>query len=195
MDNFKNPISVIDAIRARHSSRDYTAEKLERGAITTLLDAAVRAPTAMHQEPWVFVVVQDSALLKRISTISKTFFAKEIDHAHLDRGGHALDAFKHPDFNLFYNASTLVVICAKKQGHFEDADCWLAAENLMLAACAEGLGTCVIGSAVAGLNTEEIKSELEIPPGMVAIAPIIIGVPSGAVTMTPRKAPKILSWK
>ena len=139
MDETKKSITLIEAIEGRHSWRDYTSEKLERGAITPLLNAAVRTPTAMHQEPWVFFVVQDSALLKHISTISEIFFVKEIDHGHLDRGGHALDAFKQPDFNPFYNASTLIVICAKEQEHFKEADCWLAAENLMLAACAQGL--------------------------------------------------------
>lgn len=195
MIDSKRNITVIDAIRARHSSRNFTAKKLERDAIIALVDAGVRAPTAMHQEPWAFAVVQNSDLLRRISTISKKLFVDEIDHAGLDRGGHDLDAFRHPDFNIFYNATTLIVICAQQRGHFEIADCWLAAENLMLAACAEGLGTCVIGSAVAGLNTEEIKSALDIPPGMVAIAPIIIGVPNGDVTTSPRKTAKILSWK
>lgn len=42
------------------------------------------------------------------------------------------------------------------------ADCWLAAENLMLSACALGLGTCCIGSAIPALNSPEAKSELGI---------------------------------
>ena len=36
-----------------------------------LLDAAVHAPTAMHQEPWKFVVIQDRALLRRLSDRAK----------------------------------------------------------------------------------------------------------------------------
>ena len=60
-------------------------------------------------------------------------------------------------FCVFYDASTLIVICAKPMGPFVSADCWLAAENLMLAASALGLGTCCIGSAIPALNSPEAK--------------------------------------
>ena len=82
-----------------------------------------------------------------------------------------------------------------KSGPFVAADCWLAAENLMLAACARGLGTCVIGFAVSALNTPEWKTELKIPVEMNAIAPIIVGVPVGETALVPRKQPEIVIWK
>jgi nitroreductase len=65
----------------------------------------------------------------------------------------------------------------------------------MLAACAEGLGTCVIGFAVEALNTPEWKTELKIPDGMTAIAPIIVGNPASEGPPTPRKPPEILFWQ
>ena len=76
-----------------------------------------------------------------------------------------------------------------------EADCWLAAENLMIAACAMGLGTCVIGFAVESLNTAAWKAELKIPVEMTVIAPIILGVPAGETEATSRKLPQILLWK
>jgi len=83
--------------------------------------------------------------LKCPSDRAKPLFVDEVQRAHLDRGGHALDIFASPEFNIFYDASTLIVICGKAEGPFVVADCWLVAENLMLAACAMGLGTCVGG--------------------------------------------------
>ena len=80
-------------------------------------------------------------------------------------------------------------------GPFVAADCWLAAENLMLAACALGLGTCCIGSAIPTLNSPDVKAELGIPSDVEAVAPIIVGVPSGAATAVSRKDPEILYWK
>lgn len=76
----------------------------------------------------------------------------------------------------------LIVVCAKPMGPFVSADCWQAAENLMLAASALGLGTCCIGSAIPALNSPEAKSELGIPADVEAVAPIIVGVPSGPAT-------------
>jgi nitroreductase len=185
----------MDAIHGRRSVRAYAPEKLDQATIRSLLAAAVRAPTAIHEEPWAFVILQDADVLKRLSGHAKRFFIEEMHRTHLDRGGHTLAKFEQPDFNIFYNAGTLIVICGRPIGPFVVADCWLAAENLMLAAFSMGLGTCVIGSAVSGLNTPEIKGELRIPADMSAIAPIIVGVPSDESATASRKEPQILSWK
>jgi nitroreductase len=79
-------------------------------------------------------------------------------------------------------------------GTFVTADCWLAAENLMLAACAMGLGTCCIGFAVPVLNAPDVKRELGIPADVTAVAPIIVGVPRDATPPVPRKGPDVLRW-
>ena len=65
----------------------------------------------------------------------------------------------------------------------------------MLAAYANGLGTCVIGFAVSTLNTPEWKRELGVSEEMTAIAPILIGWPAGKTLPSPRKPPEILTWK
>lgn len=59
--------SILKNIYARHSVRAYTATPVDRATIHILLDAAVHAPTAIHEEPWAFVVVQDHALLQHLS--------------------------------------------------------------------------------------------------------------------------------
>jgi nitroreductase len=53
-------------------------KKLDEPTIRALLDAAVQAPTAMHTEPWAFVVIQDDATLKRFSDRAKGSWAKEV---------------------------------------------------------------------------------------------------------------------
>lgn len=187
--------TLFEAILARRSVRTYTPDVLDRNIVQTLLEAAVRAPTAMHEEPWAFVVVQDHALLQRLSDLAKPIFVEEARHRNLHGAGHSFDHFTKPDFNIFHGADTLIIICAKPLGSFIVADCWLAAENLMLAASAIGLGSCVIGSAVATLNIHKVKTELGIPDEYSSIAPIVVGVPSGETPSTSRKEPLILSWK
>lgn len=192
MNAISKPMSVMEAIDARRSVRTFTGRPIDRTAVNKLLAAAVRAPTAIHEELWAFAVVQDADTLKRLSDKAKPLFAQ---HAHLDHGGHGLSVFARADFNIFYNAGTLIVICGPSTSQFATADCWLAAENLMLAAAAAGLGTCVIGSAVAALNLPEVKAELGIPAGFSAIAPIIVGEPDKDTPPTSRKDPRLLAWK
>ena len=155
----------------------------------------------MHEEPWAFAVVQDRAVLKRLSDRAKAMMVAEATaHRELLRApgatasGRHLAMLENPDFNIFYDAGTLIVICGKPMGQFVVADCWLAAENLMLAACALGLATCCIGFALPALHAPETKKELGIPEGTDAIAAMIVGVPQKETPAVPRKPPEILRW-
>ncbi len=176
-------MSALDAIYQRRATRAYTKERVSKELIVQLIDAAVHGPTAMHLEPWAFVVVQNPALLERICERAKAV-------AQTPRGAeHRLLA--DPAFHIFYNAGTLIVVCGKPMGPFVTADCWLAAENLMLAATALGLVTCPIGFAVPAL----LDPELGIPAEITPIAPIVVGYSAARPAPSPRRAPTILSWK
>lgn len=185
--------SIIQTIFARRSVRSYLSKNIDKETIDVLLQCAVRAPTAIHEEPCEFLVIQDQGALKEISDIAKPLFAKSM-HASAHSGGHAAHHFTDPKFNIFYEADTLVVILSKQTGHYVEADCWLAAENMMLAATSMGLGTCVIGSAVDALNLPDLKFRLGIDRHLRAIAPIIVGFPNGDTPESPRKDPKVVSW-
>jgi nitroreductase len=194
-------ISTLEAIYRRRATRAFAPTDVDETTIRLLLRAAVHAPTAMHLEPWAFVVVQDRALLKKISDRAKTLIAAPQGSAHRELARrpstpHLPAIFTDPAFNIFYDAGTLIVICGKPTSTFVMADCWLAAENLMLAATAIGLATCPIGFALLALNDREVKAELDIPPEVTPFAPIIVGVSAVTTPQAPaRREPEILSWK
>lgn len=188
-------MSEIEAIYKRRAVRNYKPHKLDPSLIHSLLDAAVQAPTAMHEEPWSFVIIQDQDTLNRLSDTVKALIHTEAHHFSKIQMKNLQELVNNPEFHAFYNASTLIIIYSKYQGPFVAADCWLAAENLMLTACAQGLGTCVIGLAVSALNTPEWKTKLNIPSEVTAIAPIIVGIPAGETPVVVRKSPEILAWK
>lgn len=193
--------TVLGTIYGRRAVRSYMPDQIEDDVVHTLLDAAVHAPTAMHLEPWAFVVIQDDATLHWLSDRSKALVvAQSTEHGDLLKAPGAAPANRHvamlsdPAFNIFYDAGTLIVICAKPLGAFVVADCWLAAENLMLAAYSLGLGTCCIGFALPALNTPDVKQTLGIPAELTPIAPIIVGAPRGGTPPVPRKEPDIVRW-
>lgn len=197
----ERPLSALDAIFMRRSVRAYTPRPVDTATVRALLDAAVQAPTAMHAEPWAFVVVQNRDALKRLSDRAKGTWSREAGqyrdlHAPGDPASVSgfAERFASPDFNVFYDAGTLIAIGTSGRGPFVVADCWLAAENLMLAACSLGLGTCCVGSAVAVLNSPETRAELRIPPEVEIVAPIIVGVPRERPAESPRRDPAIVSW-
>lgn len=192
--NFSMPLGI--AFGGRRSIRDFRPDKLDRATIDRLLRAAVWAPKALQQEPCAFVIVQDRAVLKRISDRAKASFLDDIQRAHVQRFGHGTNIFAEPDFNIFYNAGTLILLCGVTNAPFVLADCWLAAENILLAAYAAGLGSCLIGAAVPTLNEEQSKRELSIPATYSVVAPIVVGVPNGeGPPRAPKEEPLVLHWQ
>lgn len=188
---------VMGAINGRRSIRAYAGDPLTEHEVRALLHAAVMAPTAMHEEPWGFAVVQDRAWLRVCSDRAKSLMLGQMAHEGAATPGAALEMrrmLEQPSFNIFYDAGTLIVVCRRFGGPFADADCWLAAENLMLEAHSKGFGTCCIGFAVSVLNQPDVKAELAIPKDGAAVAPIIVGRPREEPARTHRKPPEILRW-
>lgn len=59
-------MDAFDAILTRRSIRSFTEEKVEGEEITSLLKAAMAAPSACNQQPWSFVVIHDKKTLDAI---------------------------------------------------------------------------------------------------------------------------------
>lgn len=188
-------MNLLEAIASRRAVRAYAERTVEEATIRSLLRAAVHAPSAMNEQPWIFAVVQDKPRLKRWSDRAKAIL---LDQASADpKTRHYHPRLVAPDFNIFYDAGTLVVIGSEERRTYTDADCWLAAENLMLAACDAGLGTCPIGFAIPMLNTRAIKEEMSFQPSAVAVAPLILGypvAPAPELPTVPRAEPRVLGW-
>ncbi len=180
------PVSATATIFSRRSVRTYTTRMVDERTVHALLRAAVRAPSSMNRQPWLFAVVQDASCLQRYSDRARGMvLPATFEH---------VEGAREPTQNLFYGASTLVVIGVAERDEFTDADCWLAAANLMLSATEVGLGTCPVGVALPFLNTAEGKSELGLPPSGLAVAPIVLGYPASMPPPVPRAEPKVVSW-
>jgi nitroreductase len=182
-------MEVLDAIHGRRAVRDYADEPVPRDAIMAVLDAAVWAPSGMNRQPWRFVVIEGRPALARASAEAKALMLKAAEHR--PELAAARGMLETPDYNIFYNAPALIVICATEPDEMAIKDCCLAAQTLMLAAFAQGLGSCWIGFSEAWLNTPAAKAELGIPESMRAVAPIIIGRPASSPPTPERQAPSV----
>jgi nitroreductase len=87
-----------------------------------------------------------------------------------------------------------VVICAKPGHGAPVEDCFLAAQNLMLAAHGLGLGSCPIGFARSWFNRAEVKAELGIPAHYEPVLPITLGHPAHPPPGVPRHEPETVCW-
>jgi nitroreductase len=186
-------MDVIEAIYKRRAARDYIDKEVDRAADTYLVHAAIQAPSALNEQPWAFGVIQSRPLLKQYSDRAKAALLEQLEkesalHAHRDM-------LASPDFNIFYNAGTLIVIYAKPSALHPAEDCCLAAQNLMLVAYGLGLGSCPIGFARPWLDLPDVKRELGVPATYTAVFPVVVGFVTAPMPPVGREEAEILFWK
>ncbi len=111
----------IDLLRSRRSIRKFEDRPVEAEKVDLLVEAVLRSPSSRGFNPWEFVVVNDPAIIKRLSTA------------------------KPHGASFLANAPLAIVVCAdpgKSDVWVEDAS--IAAIILHLAATDLGLGSCWI---------------------------------------------------
>ena len=182
-------MELTQAIYGRRSTRAFSKQQVTKSLLERLIDAAIQAPSARNQQPWEFVIIQNIPLLDQISESSKA-------HVRGTEKGllalHPHDTLNDPDFHIFYHAPALIVISVE-QGDWAVENAALAAENLMLVAHANELGTCWIGLAQDWLGTADGRRACGVPEGFLPVAPIIVGHPAGDVPSVPRNQAR-LRW-
>ncbi len=186
-------VDVLEAIYRRRAVRDYTGEALTRAEIEGLLEAAIMAPSAVNAQPWAFVVLQGHEELARYAREGRDLLVTSADANGDQTGAQLLQLVSASDFELFHRAPAVILIYATDQNSVPE--CFLAAQNLMLAAWAMGLGTCPIGLARPLFALERVKVELKIPPSWSHALAIAVGHPSGETPPTPRRAALVVTWR
>jgi nitroreductase len=186
---------ILQVIHERRSVRRYADGPIGDATLDQLLDAAVWAPSAVNAQPWAFGVIRDHALLDRYAARAKAIYLTDPPVADLASTPepvlrHLRALMSEPGYDVFHGAGTLITIYATAPGGVPD--CYLAGENLMLAAYAVDLGTCPIGLALPLLNTQDVKDELGVDRSFVAALPIVVGHPAEQPHVTTRNPPNLI---
>ena len=185
---------VFEAIYRRRAVRNYSSEAVSRAEIEGLLEAAIMAPSAINAQPWAFVVLEGHEELARYAREGRDLLVNaEGGTADQTHAPGLLQMVSAPDFELFHGAPAVIAIYATDANAVPD--CFLAAQNLMLAAWAMGLGTCPVGLARPLFELERVKVELKIPPSWSHALAIAVGHPSGETPPTPRRAALVVTWR
>jgi len=161
-------MNFYDVIKTRRSVRGYKPDPVDDRVVDRILDAALRAPSAANRQPWHFVVVRDEAVRLKLK-----------------------EAYSQ---NWFWSAPVIVCACGipkkawkRSDGkNYVDIDVTIAMEHLILAATAEGLGTCWIGA----FQPDVVKEALDLPDGAEPLAMTPLGYPADEPKPTERKPRK-----
>jgi nitroreductase len=180
----------LDAcIKGRRSVRAYSDEPVSKEQIEAVLEAGIWAPTAMHREPWKFIVVEDKQLIKYVSDETKLLVKQNMPPL--------AKQFSTEADIVCYNAPVLIFICTEKDDQWESVnllDCALAVENMFLKAYELGLGTCYMGFVNYLTNKPEALKKVGIPENCSMMVPFILGHPKTGQGTGKRNKPVVLNW-
>ena len=162
---------VVRTILTRRSVRDFKDRQIKEEDLETILECASYAPSAMNAQNWHFTAIRDSVTIKKLNG----WIAAEIKES----GNPNLEGIlEKADGRVFRNAPCVVVISTEKQDRFSVVNASAAVQNILLAACSLGIGSCWIGTVgILGTSkrAEEYASGLKIPRGYVPFFGVTLG--------------------
>ena len=178
---------ALDVIMTRTSIRNFTGEPVPQEQLETILKAGMAAPTAMNSQPWRFVVVTDREKMAQV----------------FGQG---------PRSEMFQTAGAVIVVCGEStssmrkpfgqpdapevemENMFWYEDCSAAAENILLAAHALGLGAVWTAGYPGMQRVAPIAEALGIPEKVIPLCVIPVGVPAEAPAPKDKWKPEYIHW-
>lgn len=168
-------MDFYEVVRARRSIRAYTAEPVPDDALERILTAAQLAPSACNKQPWRLYVVRDADTRRQLFSPDRMAWAGD--------------------------APVVLVACSEPQNawvrgddrkNHADVDIAIFMEHVVLAATAEGLGTCWL----CAFDPARFRRVLELPAELEPVAATPLGFPAQEPPARPRKAlDDIITWR
>jgi nitroreductase len=174
-------MELFEAIKTRRSIRKYQDKPVEEEKLKAILEAVQQSPSWANMQCWRMVVVKDRDVKQKISDQSyvESFFAPKGYKAN-------------PSKKALAEAPVVIVLCADPSNSgtlwnqsYYLVDCGIAAQNLMLAARALGLGSVFVGI----YDEEKLKPLLNIPVQVRIVGLFPLGYPAEEKAVGPPRKP------
>jgi len=165
-------MDVLEAIRTRRSIRKYDQTRdVETEKLLACLEAARWAPSASNRQPWHFIVVRNKEMREALAKL-------------------------HPYGKFMAQSPVVLVVLGDPQKHpkYFKCDPPIATQNFLLAAHAQGLGTCWMGVIDAPFEGE-MKRLLSVPESLRIICTVSIGYPAEKPEKTRQPLEELVSYE
>ena len=155
-------MNFLEIIRTRRSCRSYKPEQITDEQLNAILEAGTYAPTSRGLQSPFIVAVQNKNLLDCLAKMNAEVMGVST--------------------NPYYDAPTYILVFVPAEAPNGIQDASLVLENMMLAAHAQGLGSCWIHREREMFTTEEgqeLMKQWGLPDGLVGIGALSVGYPAG----------------
>lgn len=210
---------LVRLMLSRRSCRSFSKTTVSRALLDDLIKIGTTAPSGTNSQRWVFTVAAARPEVVALGARMARYFNRlnRLAGNSLLRlflralGKNALDDYyrryyqtirnglreweEHGRDRLFHGAAALIIVGSRPGASCPQEDALLATQNILLAAHAMGLGTCLIGFAVAAIKGDRsIKRFLRIPDEEAVHAVIALGYPADSYHRVPGRKPPLIRY-
>ena len=196
---------LVRLMASRRSCRNFTGEPVPRPVLEDLVKIGTTAPSGTNSQGWTFTTLPSRAAVMKLGNAVGAFFKRINRMAENPLLRHGLRLIGRPELagyyrdyhqsvaegladweergrdRLLHGAPAVIIVGSIPGGSCPAEDALLATQNILLAAHAMGLGTCLIGFAVSAMQKDgRIKDLLKIPREENVHAVIALGHPAVA---------------
>ena len=196
---------LVRLMASRRSCRNFTGEPVPRPVLEDLVKIGTTAPSGTNSQGWTFTTLPSRAAVMKLGNAVGAFFKRINRMAENPLLRHGLRLIFRPELagyyrdyhqsvaegladweergrdRLLHGAPAVIIVGSIPGGSCPAEDALLATQNILLAAHALGLGTCLIGFAVSAMQKDgRIKDLLKIPREENVHAVIALGHPAVA---------------
>lgn len=182
---------AVQLILTTGTTQAFTQEAIPEADIQTIVQAGLRATSAINQQPWYFVVVENADMMAELAGGGMPAGAPAgmAPPAGADDGASSGDAASSgaPAMPASTGAKAAmgdspvaIIIYMNEATASPNAsfDCGLACQNMVIAASALGYGTKIISSptmTLNGTNHDELCEKMGVDPAYQAVAVLLVG--------------------
>lgn len=208
---------LAQLMASRRSCRNYKDKPIEPGVLNDLIKIGALAPSGTNSQEWTFTCLPDRNAVLGYALMIKAFFEDlnkkagnpllrkglsligkpELENYYSEYYESVKEAMAemeaHQTDGLFHGAPACILIGSGPEASCPKEDAMLAASNILLGAHTMGLGSCLIGFAVAAMASDRtIQKQMGIPAEERIHAVIALGYPDESyLRVTGRKKPLI----
>jgi len=191
-------MDFFDVVTTQRAIRRLKTDPIPDAALRQIMDAAICAPSGGNRQGWSFIVVRDPAKRARLgelyreawSELMKVPYYRDAASAPPDSpAGRMLASARHLGQHLG-EAPVLILACIALDPGAQPtlttgASIYPAVQNIMLAARALGIGSCI--TTIHRFRDAQMKELLGIPSDVETAALIPLGYPLGNFGRPPRR--------
>ena len=187
-------------LRSRRSIRSFKDQPVERDLLLKLIDIARFAPSGHNTQPVRWLVIYDSAEVRRLSGMvidRMRYMLKEepamAKERHMD---HVVAAWEAGNERICRGAPHVIVAHAPEEERTAPVACAIALSYLELAAPSFGLGACWAGYfKEAASMWPPMQEALGLPEGHITFGAMMVGYPKFGYQRLPLRNEAQIIWQ